>query len=232
MPFPPAMTATLSSYRPNFETSFTSNTFTPASDTMSSGGPGYDYGSYTSRAYDPRSNGYYRTGSYIQGSSHSSRNPVPVPAYADMTSGRRSMNIEDILNPSDDNSKRFQQPQSSRSYDAGRTVPRNPGSPPGNRAPRSGPHSHEANASARSRGGSRAPPPHRGSGSPDVPSRTRAFRPGYTDEQEHFIWYLRIDVRIVFLPDLTLEPQDLSCGILLLGTVWKPLLEQAMLTPK
>ncbi len=184
---PPAMTATLSNYRSNFETSFTIDTFTPPSYTMSSGGRGYDYGSYTSRAYDSRSNGYYRTGSDIQDSGHGHRNTGLIPGYADMTSGRRSMNIEDILNPSEENTRRHQQPQSSRSYDAGTQ---------GNRAPRSGPHSHRANGSARSRGGSRPPPPHMGSRSSDVPSRTRAFRPGYTDEQEHFIWYLRIDVRL------------------------------------
>ena len=104
-----------------------------------------------------------------------------VPAYTNTTSRRRSMNIEDMLNPSDEVPTREQQPQSPRSYRAART-------------PKSGLPSHRAKASSRSQGASRPPP--RGNGSPEIPPRTRAFRPGYTDEQELFIWYLRIDVRI------------------------------------
>ena len=177
---------------------------------MSSAGRGYGYGSYNSGDYDPRSNGY-RNGSYNQDNSHGDRNPGLVPAYADTTSRRRSMNIEDILNPSDENTRRYEQSQSSASYQAGRTGSRNHGSSQGTRAPRSGPHSHGANASARSRGGPRPP---KGPGSPDVPPRTRDFRPSYTEEQEHFIWYLRIDVRICQYqnpwPDLTLEPRGMS----------------------
>ena len=149
---------------------------------MSSGARGHGHGS---GADDPRSNGY-RAGSYYQdyqGSSHGIRNPGLVPANADTTSRRRSMNIEDMLNPSDENTRPEQQPRSPRSYKTGRTS-------------KSGPLSYRAKASARSQGGSRPPPRGKGSGSPDIPSRTRAFRPGYTDEQELFIWYLRIDVRI------------------------------------
>ena len=188
------MTASLSTCRTNFETSSSIYAFTPASYIMFPGG---------------RGDGDRRTGSYNQGSSHGNQQPGLVPAYADTTSRRRTMNIEDILNPSDENTRRHQQPRSSGSYEAERTAYRNHGSILGNRAPRSGPHSQGGNATARSRGGSGHLPPHRGSGLPDVPLRTRPFRPSYTDEEEHFIWYLRIDVRIcrhkVFLLDFTLE---------------------------
>ena len=146
---------------------------------MSFGSRGYGHGF---GADDPRSNGY-RTGSYYQGSSHGIRNPGPVPANADTTTRRRSMNIEDMLNPSDESPGREQQPQSPQSY---KTV----------KTPKPGALSYKAKASSRSQGGSRPSPRGGGSGSPDMPSRTRAFRPGYTDEQELFIWYLRIDVRI------------------------------------
>lgn len=183
---------------------------------MRSGSRGYDHGSCNSGAYDSRSNGYHN-GSYNQGGSHGNRNPALVPAYADTTSRRRSMNIEDMLNPSEENPRRYEQPQSSKSYEAGRTGSGNPGSPQDIRAPRSVPHSHGANASARSRGGSRPPP--RGSGSPDIPSQTRHFRPGYTGEQEHFIWYLRIDVCICqhynSRPDLILELRGVFTEVLL-----------------
>ena len=144
---------------------------------MSSGGRAHSHG-----ADDPISNSY-RTGSYYQASGQGIRYPGPVPTYADTTSRRRSMNIEDMLNPSDENTRREQQPKSPSSYKAGKTS-------------RSGPTSHRAKASARHQGGSRPSPRGSGSGSPDIPSRTRAFRPGYTDEQELFIWYLRIDVSI------------------------------------
>lgn len=206
------MTASLASFTLRFETSFSIHTFTPASCIMSSGRRGHSYRSNSSGPHDPRSNGY-RTGSYNQGSSHGNRNPGLVPASADTTSIRRGMNIEEILNPSDDDSRRYQQPQSSGSYEAGRIVSRNPGSLQGDRVPGSGPRSHGANASARSRGISRPRPRSRGSESPDVPSRTRAFRPDYTCEEEHFIWYLRNDVRIrrhkVSWPDLSFEPRDM-----------------------
>ena len=121
-----------------------------------------------------------------QVSNYGVRDPSHVPAYTDTTERRRSMNIEDMLNPSDDITTREQLPQSPRSYKAARSS-------------KPGPLSHRAKASARSQGGSRPPPRVsgvRGPGSPEIPSRTRAFRPGYTDEQELFIWYLRIDVRI------------------------------------
>ena len=146
---------------------------------MSSGSRGYGHGFGTD---DPRSNGY-RTGSYYQGSSHGIRTPDLVPVNTDTTSRRRSMNIEDMLNPSDESTGQEQQPQSPKSYKTGKTS-------------KPGPVSYRAKPSPRSQGGSRPPPRARGSGSPDIPSRTRAFRPGYTDEQELFIWYLRIDVRI------------------------------------
>lgn len=146
---------------------------------MSYTGRAQGYGSGTD---DPRSDGY-RTGSFYQGSSHGFRNPCPAPANADTPLRRRSMNIEDMLNPSDENTGRDQQPQSPKPYKAGKTS-------------KSGPLSNRAKASARSQGGPRPPPRGKGSGSPEIPSRTRAFRPGYTDEQELFIWYLRIDVRI------------------------------------
>lgn len=214
MLFPPPQqgtTASLSNFGPNFDISFSIRTSTPTSYIMSSGGRGCGYRSYASGTYDPRSNGY-RTGSYDRGSIDGNRTPGLVPAYADTTSRRRSMNIEDMLNPSDENTRQHQQPQSRRS-EAGRTVSRNPRTAPcslqSNRATRPGPHSHGANASA-SRGGSRPPPIQgqrsRGSGSPDVPSRTRAFRPTYTNEEEHFIWYLRIDVRICQPPKLLAQP--------------------------
>ena len=191
------MTTSLSNFRPSFETPFSIRTFTPASYIMSSGDR-----SYSSGANDPRSN-RYRTGSYSQGTTHGNQNPGPVAAHADTMSRYRSMNIEDILNPIDENTRSHQQPRSRRS-EADKMVSRNPrtvaGPLQGNRAPRSGPHSHGTNASARSRAGYRRPPTQgqrtRGLGSPDVPSRTRAFRPAYNDEEEHFIWYLRIDVCI------------------------------------
>lgn len=160
-------------------------------------------------SWGDRRNGDHPAGPYIQESRYCNQQPAFIPAYADTTSRRRVMNIENILNPSDENTRRHQQPRSSESYEAGGTAYKNHGFIQGNRAPRSGPYSHGANASARSRGDSGPPPPHKGSGLPDVPSRTRAFRPSYTNEEEHFIWYLRIDVRIcrhkLFLLDLTLE---------------------------
>lgn len=107
------------------------------------------------------------------------------------------MNIEDMLNPSEENTGQEQQPQSPRSYKAGKTS-------------RSGTSSHKAKATVRSQGGGSRPLPRGGgSGSPDMPSRTRAFRPGYTDEQELFIWYLRIDVRIADAKFLTLPYPEL-----------------------
>lgn len=143
-----------------------------------------------------RGDGDRRTRSNSQDSTHGNQPPGSVPAYADTTSRRHIMNIEDILNPADENTRGHQQPRSSRPYDAGRTAYRSQGFVQGHRAPRSGPHSHGANAYARSRGDSGPPSLNRGSGPPDVPPRTRAFRPSYTDEEEHFIWYLRIDVGI------------------------------------
>ena len=189
------MTASLSTFTPEFDTSLSIHTFTPASYTMSSGRQEYGYRLNDSGVHDPRSNSY-RTGSYSQGSSHGNRNPGPFPTSVDSTSRRRGMNIEEILNPSDEDTRPYQQPQISRSYEAETMVSRNPGSLQGNRVPGSGPRSHGANASTRSRGSSRPRPRSRGSGSPEAPSRTRAFRPDYTCEEEHFIWYLRNDVRL------------------------------------
>ena len=140
-------------------------------------------------------------------SDNGNRNPGRVPVCADNASRRRRMNIEDMLNPSEECSNPDQQPESSESYQSGRTVSRHPTSLQGNRPSRTGLHSHEANASARSREDSRTPNGGRGSGSPEVPSRTRPSRPDYTNEQEHFIWYLRIDVRTCRHKDVpTLEP--------------------------
>ena len=179
---------------------------------MSFSGRGHGHGS--------GSNGY-RTGSYHQGSSHDIRNPGLVPANAETTSRRRSMNIEDMLNPSDQNTTPEQQPQSPRSSKAGK-------------ASKSGPLIYRAKASAKSQGSSRPPPKGRGSGSPDIPSRTRAFRPGYTDEQELFIWYLRIDVRIwwhdIPNPILLLSFRTRLGGGSFYSTAFKALLEQEMLT--
>ena len=174
---------------------------------MSSGGRGYSYGSYDSGAHEPRSNGY-RTGSHSQDSSHGNRNPALVPAYAETTSRRRIMNIEDVLNPSDEGTRRYQQPQSSGSYEPARTVSENSRSLQGNRPPTSGPQSHGASASASSRGGHRAPQGQRGRGigAPDIPSQTRSFRPPYTSEEEHFIWYLRLDVSIISTQKLLSRP--------------------------
>ena len=173
------MTADLSSFEPKSKTSFRIHSI---KSVMSSSGRTHSYGSYASETDGTKWDGY-RTGSYHQSSNQAIRNPALVPAYGETTSRRRSMNIEDMLNPSDENTRREQQPQSPRSYKASKPS-------------RSGPPSHRAKASARSQAGSRPPPRGRGPGSPDIPSRTRAFRPGYTDEQELFIWYLRIDVRI------------------------------------
>lgn len=184
------MTASLSRFTPEFDTSLSIHNFTPASCIMSSGRQEYAY-----RLNDSGSNSY-RTGSFSQGSSYGNRNPGPFPVSADTTSRRRGMNIEEILNPSDEDTRPSQQPQNSRSYEAETTVSRNPGSLQGNRVPGSGPRSHGANAPTRSRGSSRPRPRSRGSGSPEAPSRTRAFRPDYTCEEEHFIWYLRNDVCI------------------------------------
>lgn len=49
----------------------------------------------------------YRTVKNSRGSRRGSRNPGPVRGYADTTSTRRSMNIEDILNPCDEDTKRY-----------------------------------------------------------------------------------------------------------------------------
>ena len=166
---------------------------------MSSGGRANNLGTYISGADDPRSNGYH-TSSYYQSSIYAIRNSGPVPAFSETTSRRRSMNIEDMLNPSDESTRREQQPQSPRSYKAGKSS-------------RPGSSTHKAKASSRSQGGPR--PPNRGKslGSPDIPARTRAFRPGYTDEQELFIWYLRIDVCIYQPNDPTPALSNLSFEI-------------------
>lgn len=183
MLFPAGTFASLSSYKLHPDTSLSIHIFAPASYNMSPGNGESGYGS---------------SGSDNQESSHGNRNVGFVPASADTTSRRRNMNIEDMLNPSDESTIRHQQPQSSNSYEAGGTVSRNPHSLQGSRVPRSGRHSHGVNASAGSRQGSHPPSVRRSRGSrtPDVPPRTRGFRPAYSTEEGHFIWYLRLDVRI------------------------------------
>lgn len=169
---------------------------------------GYSSGSYG-----------YGSGSGLHGYSTSSRGSSTSQCrYAtlsapqtDTTPRRRRMTIQDMLNPAGDDERHFSGSQSSlSSSEDDRRSPGNhrhlPIPRPENRARRPGTHSHRSTnlhvsgsgrrRSGQSRQSSRSP-----SSSSDVEPRTRPFRPAYTTEEVHFLWYLRID-RGYLWPDI------------------------------
>ena len=80
---------------------------------------------------------------------------------------RRSMAIQNMLNPSDEEVR----PSGNLS--------RAPVSHQSKKSPRSSTHTRRSSTSQ--------------SGSPEIVQKTQAFRPAYSTEEQHFIWYLRID---------------------------------------
>lgn len=135
---------------------------------------------------------------------------APTFAHEDGTYRRRSMTIQDMLNPSDEeikHSPRSQWTQSSSEDDRqpSRYQSRSPISSKGFKSSRSTIHSRRGSTSHVPKGGSRRPshrPSRSPSSSPDLSSKEpRAFRHPYTTEEVHFIWYLRID-RGYLWPDL------------------------------
>lgn len=126
------------------------------------------------------------------------------------TARRRSMTIQDMLNPAVDDERHSSGSQSSLSSSEDERRPSAsyrhlPVPQRDNRTPGSEPHSRRSTTSHMS-GGTRRPghsrrPRRSPSSSPDVQPRPRAFRPAYTTEEVHFIWYLRID-RGYLWPDI------------------------------
>ena len=130
-------------------------------------------------------------------------------AQEDATSRRRSMTIQDMLNPSDEEVRQSPQTTSSQfSSDEdirpSGNISRAPVSRQSKKSPRSGTHARRSSTSHTSKDGSRRPsrrPTRSPSSSPEITQKTRAFRPAYSTEEQHFIWYLRID-RGYLWPDL------------------------------
>ena len=129
-------------------------------------------------------------------------------AQGDAISRRRSMTIQDMLNPSDEEVKHSPQTTSSQFSSDEDLRPsanhsRTPVSRQSKKSPRSDTHARRS-ASYTSKDGSRRPsrrPTRSPSSSPEIAQKTRAFRPAYSTEEQHFIWYLRID-RGYLWPDL------------------------------
>ena len=181
---------------------------TSSLDSMSSYRTGYSSGPYGyesgsgSNAYSTSSRGD-GTGNY----QHASL----TPPQAEATSRRRSMTIQDMLNPAGEDEKHLSGSHSSSSSSDDERLPslshrHLPVPQRDSRTQRLGPYSRRGTGfrtsgsnmggSVHSRRPSRSP-----SSSPDVQPRTRAFRPAYTTEEVHFIWYLRID-RGYLWPDI------------------------------
>ena len=142
--------------------------------------------------------------------SGSEHGAAPTTAQEGGTYRRRSMTIQDMLNPSDEeikHSPKSQWTQSSSEEDRqpSRYHSRSPICKKGFKSSRPTVHTRQGSASHAPKGGSRRPS-HRlnrsPSSSPDLSSKEpRAFRHPYTTEEVHFIWYLRID-RGYLWPDL------------------------------
>ncbi|MCJ1453030.1 hypothetical protein MMC28_003375 [Mycoblastus sanguinarius] len=169
-----------------------------------------DYGS----GRNGHSSGRGSNGNGSSTNSSSQNRHLAVPPQLDTTSRRRSMTIQDMLNPSDEDARRSPPtPSSPSSSDEERGPPRPTRTDHSSQrsigSPRSGPHSHRVDRSPRPGGRSRRPsatPSAQSSGSrlprsPEVPARTRSFRPTYNPEEVAFIWYLRID-RGYLWPDI------------------------------
>ena len=130
-------------------------------------------------------------------------------AQGDSASRRRSMTIQDMLNPSNEEVRHSPQSTSSQfSSDddirSSENQARVPVPHQSKKSPRSGTHARRTSSSYTSKNGSRRPsrrPSRSPSSSPEVAQKTRAFRPAYSTEEVHFIWYLRID-RGYLWPDL------------------------------
>ena len=135
---------------------------------------------------------------------------APTTAEEGGTYRRRSMTIQDMLNPSDEEIKRspksqWNQSSSEEDRQPSRYHSRSPICKKGFKSSQTTIHTRRGSASHAPKGGSRRPS-HRlnrsPSSSPDLASKeTRAFRHPYTTEEVHFIWYLRID-RGYLWPDL------------------------------
>lgn len=178
-------------------------------DSMSSHRTGYSSGSY---GYGSGSGlNAYSTSRRGSGTGHRQYANLCAPQI-DTNSRRRSMAIQDMLNPAGRDEGYSSGSQSSPSSSENERRPSGsyrhlPDPRPSSRAPRSVPHSRRSTTSHMFGSGSRRPslarqPSRRSpSTSPDVQPRTRSFRPTYTTEEGHFIWYLRID-RGYLWPDI------------------------------
>jgi len=190
----------------SYRISLTIRNSNPAVDSMSSYRAGYSSGSY---GYGSGPNAY-STSSRGSSTGHYQYSSLSAP-QTDTTSRRRSMTIQDMLNPAGEDERQSSKSQSSQSSsDDERRPPGShrhlPVSQRDSRAPRSGPQSRRGYTSHTSGGGARRlgharRPARSPSSSPDVQPRTRPFRPAYTTEEVHFIWYLRID-RGYLWPDI------------------------------
>ena len=138
--------------------------------------------------------------------------PQPViglnAAQGDAISRRRSMTIQDMLNPSDEEVKHSPKTKSSqlisdKDLRLSANHSRTPVSRQSKKSPRSDTHTRRS-ASYTSKDGSRRLSRRRtrsASSSSKTAQKTRAFRPAYSIEEQHFIWYLRID-RGYLWPDI------------------------------
>ena len=130
-------------------------------------------------------------------------------AHSEGTYRRRSMTIQEMLNPSDEKVKHSPrsectQVSSDDEIQQSHFQSRNPTPNEGYKSPRSRVHSGRARMSYATKGGSRRPSHRQGrspSSSPGLSPKSREFRHPYTTEEVHFIWYLRID-RGYLWPDI------------------------------
>ena len=105
----------------------------------------------------------------------------------------RPMAIQDILNPSTDDARPSTSPSlgSESSLDSNDHNSRLHAGPRGMmRAPRSRGNFRRRRSSPSAQSDSS-----RSQGSPDVPARSRPFRPAYNTEMADFMWFLRIDLQ-------------------------------------
>ena len=136
-----------------------------------------------------------------------------VAPQSDTNSRRRSMTIQDMLNPLNEDAARSPQYSSSQSSeDEGKFPKFSTSAHSSHRENRSrGFRPHSDRVSKSPRPGARfcrpstTPSAKSQQGklprSPDVPARSRPFRPSYSREEVAFIWYLRID-RGYLWPDI------------------------------
>lgn len=121
-----------------------------------------------------------------------------VPGRGETASRRNSMAIRNMLNPSDSDNRGYRSPSqstlsgaddigsSAHTPRAGRSSHRSGASSAG--GTQSSTQSHSPSASSHTSLSSRS------SLSPEVPARTRTFRPAYDREEIFFIWFHRIDL--------------------------------------